>query len=256
MSTFDSVADLYDAVRPAYPEQLFDELLSLAATPEGGRVLEVGAGTGQATEQLADRGLFVVALEPGPRLAERARSRLAGRSNVSVSTTRFEDWPTEPKAFDLVVSATAFHWIDPKIGYHKAFDCLKPSGWIGLFWHRHIAGQASPKFYRDVQDVYRRWAPHLAESYDLPPLVEATGGEEIDESGLFGEIMLRRYTWQEIYDARRYTDLLRTYSDHMALPEDDREGLLEDIESLINKSFGGRLLLDPATVLYAAPIKR
>ncbi len=54
--SFDEVAELYDAVRPAYPEQLFDDLLAIAATPDRGRVIDVGAGTGQATEQLARRG--------------------------------------------------------------------------------------------------------------------------------------------------------------------------------------------------------
>lgn len=251
-SVFDDAADLYDAVRPGYPPDVFDDLLALAQTPADGRVLEVGVGTGQATEELARRGLSVVALEPGPRLADRARSRLARIRSVSVVTATFEEWPPEAEAFDLVVSATAFHWVDQDVGYQKAFECLKPGGWIGLFWNRHVAGEASAKFYSEVVALYRRWAPALANKFRLPPLEQVTGDERIEESGLFGPITVCRYGWQETYDSRRYTDLLRTYSDHLELPSDRLEPLLDEIGRLIEQSYGNALLLDRATVLYAA----
>jgi ubiquinone/menaquinone biosynthesis C-methylase UbiE len=45
-STFDGAAALYDEVRPGYPEGLFDDIVSLSGVPSGGRVLEVGCGTG------------------------------------------------------------------------------------------------------------------------------------------------------------------------------------------------------------------
>lgn len=253
-SVFDRVADLYDAVRPAYPEALYDDLLSLTATAPSGRVLEVGAGTGQATAQLASRGLTVVALEPGERLAERARSRVARLENVSVITTTFEDWPSEPAAFDLVLSATAFHWVDSHIGYAKAAECLKPGGWIGLFWNRHVSGPAKARFMIEVQEAYQRWAPDLVKNLRLASLEDATGDERIADSGLFGPTTIRRYGWQESHSARRYSDLLRTYSDHMALRDESREGLLADIERIIEKSFGGTVVLDRATVLYVAQV--
>ena len=251
-SDFDDVAELYDVTRPGYPAPLFDDLLAPAAVEHGASVLEVGAGSGQATIELARRGLSVLALEPGPRLAERARMRLAGYDKVAVLTTTFEGWPPRSNTFELVVSATAFHWVDQTVAYEKAFECLKPTGWIGLFWNRHVAGQPSARFYEETQALYRRWAPALVDSFNLPSLEEAKGDARIEESGLFGPVTVRRYSWQESYDARRYTDLLRTYSDHLALADQDREGLLADIERLIEGSFGNRLVLDRATVLYAA----
>ena len=80
-----------------------------------------------------------------------------------------------------------------------------------------------------------------------------TGDERIAESGLFGPIAVRRYGWQEAYDSSRYIDLLRTYSDHLQLPEDKREPLFDEIRRLIEDSFGNELVLDRATVVYAAP---
>ncbi len=129
-------------------------------------------------------------------------------------------------------------------------------GWLGLFWNRHVFGEASEPFYREVTELYRRRAPHLADSFRLPTLAEAKGDERIAASGLFGAITVKRYGWQETYDATRYTDLLRTYSDHLALPAATRERLLAEIDALIRHSFGDEVVLDRATVLYAAQVRK
>ena len=51
---FESAADLYDAARPSYPEELFDDLVELAALQKGDRLLEIGCATGKATRPLLD----------------------------------------------------------------------------------------------------------------------------------------------------------------------------------------------------------
>ena len=58
--TFDSAADIYDAARPSYPEQLFDDLVKLAGLEAGSRLLEIGCATGKATKPLLQRGFSVV----------------------------------------------------------------------------------------------------------------------------------------------------------------------------------------------------
>ena len=54
------------------------ELVEQAGIGADDLVLEIGAGTGVLTEALARRAGRVVAVEYDPRLAERARRRLAG----------------------------------------------------------------------------------------------------------------------------------------------------------------------------------
>lgn len=75
--TFETAADLYDAARPSYPDELFDDLVSLAGLKAGDRLLEIGCATGKATRALLDRGFSVVCVEMGAQLAERARRNLA-----------------------------------------------------------------------------------------------------------------------------------------------------------------------------------
>src|SRR5437868_4826158 len=119
---FDRVAEEYDRVRPGYPAELIDSALAGA---EIRRVLEVGCGTGQLTGALAARGLEVEAVEPGANLAALARRRVPG---LRVHSRRFEDVALPEAAYDAVFSATAFHWVDPAVGWAKAARILRPGG--------------------------------------------------------------------------------------------------------------------------------
>src|SRR3712207_8534512 len=105
--TFDGAALLYDKVRPGYPEELFDDVVALYGIPSGGRVLEIGCGTGQATVPLARRGYHVLCVELGENLAAVARRNLATYPRAEVLTADFEDIPLPEEAFDLAASATA-----------------------------------------------------------------------------------------------------------------------------------------------------
>src|SRR5579871_5892407 len=93
--TFDTVADLYDRARAGYPDALFDDIETLAGLSAGDAILEVGCGTGKATEGFARRGLNVVALDPGPAMIAAARRRLGPFGGVRFAEATFEAWPVE-----------------------------------------------------------------------------------------------------------------------------------------------------------------
>src|SRR5438105_482885 len=89
---FDEVPELYDRVRPGYPDDLFADLAVITRLDQRSSVLEVGCGTGQATRSLAALGCAVTAVEPGTGMAAVARRRLSSAGNVTVETSTFEDW--------------------------------------------------------------------------------------------------------------------------------------------------------------------
>jgi SAM-dependent methyltransferase len=74
-TSFNQVADDYHAVRPSYPPSLIKDVVSLAAIPSAGRILEIGCGTGQATIPFAERGYHMVCLDIGPALAALAEQK-------------------------------------------------------------------------------------------------------------------------------------------------------------------------------------
>jgi SAM-dependent methyltransferase len=237
---FDEVAELYDRARPGYPPELFDDLADVAGLRPGSLVLEIGCGTGQATLPLAERKLEITALELGPNLAAVARRNLTRFPNVTVVVGAFEDWPPPPDPFDAVVSATAFHWLDPSVRVSKAADVLRVGGALATIATHHVDG-GDAQFFVDVQDCYRRWFPDSV-GFQLPMAADVkpdTG--ELEHSGRFEPATFRRYEWEQPYSAQEYVDLLSTYSEHRALEETRRQRLLDCVAQLIVERYGGRI---------------
>jgi 16S rRNA A1518/A1519 N6-dimethyltransferase RsmA/KsgA/DIM1 with predicted DNA glycosylase/AP lyase activity len=108
-ATFDDVAELYDAIRPGYPEPLIVELVSRAELHPEAALLEIGPGTGQATLPLAKRGYRITGVELGPKMARTAQEKFKPYLNVEIVNAAFEDVSLPSAAFGLVYAATAFH---------------------------------------------------------------------------------------------------------------------------------------------------
>ena len=111
-TTFNTVASLYDEVRPGYPDELVRDVLDLSGMDRSGKILEVGCGTGQASRLFATLGCEMTCLDIGQDLIEVARARLNNYKNVRFVLCPFEDWNSASK-FDLVIAATAFRWVCP-----------------------------------------------------------------------------------------------------------------------------------------------
>jgi SAM-dependent methyltransferase len=239
--TFEEAPELYDRVRPGYPEAMFDDLTTLAGLAPGSRVLELGPGTGQATVPLARRGLQVTAVELGRGLAELARQNVAAYPGVEIVTAAFEEWsPTHE--FDAVVAATSFHWLDSVLRLSKIETALRAGGALAVIATHHVAG-GTAGFFDDVQRCYETWMPGTPKDMRLPDAhdVPSADREELERSGKFAGVTVRRYERDLTYTTREYQDLLLSYSGHRALAADARQALLDCIGDLIDSRFGGRI---------------
>ena len=202
-------------------------------------MLEIGCGTGQATQPLAERKFQITAIELGPNLAAVARRKLARFRNVAVVVAAFEEFPLPAEPFDAVVSATAFHWLDPSVRVTRAADALRPGGVLATIATHHIDG-GDAQFFIDGQDCYRRWPG--SSSFRMSKAAEIPrDSDELERSGQFEPGIYRRYEWEHAYSSNEYTDLLSTYSDHRALGESRRQQLLGCLARLIDERYGGRI---------------
>jgi SAM-dependent methyltransferase len=236
---FDEVAELYDRVRPGYPDELFADLVTLTGVRAGSAVLEVGCGTGQATRSLARLGLSVTAVEPGPALAAKARERL-GDTTVELST--FEDWDDRGRRFRLLVSASAWHWVDPSIGWRRAYDVLEPDGSLALLSHVVVRRPGEPEVYAETADLHERFFPgHPGWSH--PPLEEEV--RRTDQGwapdGFFGPAVVRWYPMVQWFTGDGFADLMRSTSLYRALDAEVREPLLDAIAERIRTRMGDRV---------------
>jgi SAM-dependent methyltransferase len=159
---FDEIAAEYDRHRPAYPGELVDQACQVAGIGSGDQVLEVGCGSGQLTRDLADRGLRVTALEPGTNLIALARQNLVGAGAVEFVNARFEDALLPREQFQAVFSASAFHWVDPKVSWQKAADVLVPGGTLALVSYFGLTEPRSKEDQEAVLAALRKVAPDIA----------------------------------------------------------------------------------------------
>nr|QQZ49262.1 class I SAM-dependent methyltransferase [Phenylobacterium glaciei] len=153
--SFDEVADLYDANRPGYPEAVFVDLMAEARLGPEDAILELGCGTGQATRGLAPFGRRVLAIDPGPELVGVARRWLEGFPHVHFAVSTFEDWAPRLSAYRLIVSAQAFHWIDPGVALPKAAAVLAPGGVLACF--AHVPEPPPAAFLGAFEPIYGGW---------------------------------------------------------------------------------------------------
>jgi SAM-dependent methyltransferase len=243
---FDEVAELYDRVRPRYPDELFADLVAITGMNERSSVLEVGCGTGQATQSLAALGCSVTAVEPGTGMAALARQRLANFSNVEIETSPFETWNDRDRRFDVVVAASAWHWVDPTVGWRRAYDVLHRGGWLALLGNVVVRRADEPEVYAETADLHERFSPGNPD-WGHPPLedeVRATdagwGPPNDDPGGLFGPTIVRWYPTVQWFDGEGFADLLRSTSPYRRLDHDAREPLLDAIAERIRTGMRDR----------------
>jgi SAM-dependent methyltransferase len=170
---FDGVAEAYDAVRPGYPGELVDHALARGGLGAGARVLEVGCGTGKLTELLAARGLVVDAVDPGPNMIRAAERRVGDHAGITFHVGRFEDTDLPAGAFAALFSATAFHWVDPAVGWRKSASHLRPGGVLALLAHCGVRDEADDESHEEFIALLRKHAPDVADTLSPPRDLQA-----------------------------------------------------------------------------------
>jgi SAM-dependent methyltransferase len=243
-TTFDQVAEEYDRFRPGYPERVADDVVRLSGIAPHGRILEIGSGTGKGTALFAARGYPMICLEPGANLARVAARNLAAFPNVRIEVHTFEEWRAREFDFDLVIAAQSFHFIDPDTGLPKVASLLRSGGALAIFGNYPQPGSAD--VHVRVEQAYARIAPEMKWHHDDPPLEN-----RIDETGLFGTVVMTRYRWRVVFNAADYVGLMQTQSDHQLLPESQRAALLGAIAEAIEND-GGSIAIEYETRLHLA----
>jgi SAM-dependent methyltransferase len=253
-TTFESAAALYHQARPDYPDELFDALVAMAALQPDAGLLEVGCATGKATLPLARRGFAITAVELGAALAAQARRNLAEFDRVSVDNADFERWePPAPTKSDLVYAATAWHWIDPDTRYARAWELLKPGGHLAFWEATHVVPPDGDPFFYQLQDIYEEIGEGLPGGWEFSTVETlADRAAEIEATGLFTDVRLRRFGWEIRYTADTYISLLDTFSSHIAMAQWQRMRLYGEIRRRLAARPDGMLRRDWGAVLHVA----
>lgn len=238
--SFDKNAEIYDAVRPGYPQQMYADIKKYCMITEKSRLLEIGAGSGIATTEINNYfQANITAIEPGKNMFQICQNRFLNKTDVTVYNTDLEDFATN-RAFDEVLSATAFHWPDPDQKYQICHKLLQSKGYLAVFWNNFSNDEQ--KIFTDIQKLYDKFLPDLHFNYgsghDWRQNRIQQRQKEINESGYFNIIFSRQYNTKHIYSTENYIGLLKTYSTHAVQDGQTMKAFHSSIRQLLD-SHGG-----------------
>ena len=216
MRRFSDRAADYVRYRPSYPAETVDTILEGLAPAVGLVAADIGAGTGISARLLAERGLRVVAVEPG----EAMRKSAAPHPGVRWTAATAEATGLREASVDLVVCAQSFHWFRPPAALAEFARILRPHGRLAIVWNRRSTTDPFTAGYRQaILDVGGETAaermgfdPQVVGGSGLFTPVERTSVpniQRLDLDGLIGRAQSASYVPKHGPEGDRLLALLR-----------------------------------------------
>lgn len=217
---YKGIAGIYEEIRPSYPEKLIEDVICKADLKPNDTLLEIGAGTGKATIQFAEKGFNIKAIEIGEDMAEILRDKCADYPKVMVDVSSFEEWSSHNSGkYDMIYSAQAFHWIDKNIKYKKCHELLKDDGYLILFWYNASDDKSpvSKEIQKKVDLIVNKYVSDYFVDNGRPQRREHDGVykederiTEIEASGLFKLEEKIEYAYEIMNNAKQYLKAMKS----------------------------------------------
>ncbi len=241
----------YHRSRPEYPDWVYDTLRSRCRLSCNTITFEIGAGTGTATRRLLELGADpLTAVEPDQRLADFLRKSNPNEA-LKVLVAAFEEAALDNAAFDLGVSATAFHWLDEDAAFVKIARLLRPGGWWAAIWNVFGDHGQPDLFHEATKELLDGPTSPSAGERGVPfGLDVAARIAALRRADAFDIVESKTNRRPLTLDAEQTVALYATYSNIIARP--DCEAVLAELGRIARNQFGGRVVLNMTTSLYIA----
>lgn len=238
-TTFNDMYAEYDKWRPTYVAELYEDIFRYKKINSSSKVLEVGIGTGQATLPILQKGCSITAIELGDKLAEYTKQKFSTYKNLNVENTSFQDYQCPPNSYDMIYSATAFHWIPEELGYTKVYEMLKSGGIFARFANHSYKDKGREEMHLAMQEVYSQYMPtnNLGPEYSEEKCKERA---EISRKYGFIDIKYKLYHRIRTFSSQEYINFIGTYSEYIAMEKADREEFFSKLKAVID-SYGGKI---------------
>lgn len=130
---FSASAELYQSVRPNYPEQIVAYLQSRLHLNAQAHVLDLGTGTGKFLPYLKKLSHHITAVDPVAEML--AQLNLVHTEIQSVQGTS-DAIAVADHSIDAIFCAQSFHWFANIESLNEIDRVLKPHGFLVLIWNQ------------------------------------------------------------------------------------------------------------------------
>ena len=239
---FDTIPEKFDKWRVKYNPELFDYLIKTTGLGKGKSCLEIGPGTGQASDFAIKSGCDYLAIELGEHLAAKMKEKYSSYPNFNIVNADFETYDFGDKKFDFIFSAATIQWIKEDIAYTRVFDLLKEGGYLAMCFMRSEYQSDNPALYDEIQKVYDKYFV-TNQPYDQK--FNYMGGEK------YGLTFMeeKSFPGRREYNADEHNEYIGTHSTHIALKEEYKEPFFGGIRDAIIKH-GNKIVFNDNYVVY------
>ncbi|MBR4538702.1 MAG: methyltransferase domain-containing protein [Clostridia bacterium] len=247
---FDTIPEQFDRFRPRYCEALFSDLISYAGIGPGKAVLELGPGTGQATDPILKTGCDYLAIELGAHLTGFMRQKYGSFPNFHIVNDDFITHDFGNRKFDVIYSAATIQWIPEETAFAKTFDLLKPGGTLAMMLTSGDYRTPNEALYQKIQAVYA--------AYFKPETRYTHGSFRYENAPDYGYVDFEKrvYHGERVFTADEYAAYCGTHCDHIVIPEPCKSKFFEGLKEAVREA-GNRIVFSDTYTLYLTkkPIK-
>ncbi len=242
---FDTIPEQFDRYRPRYSPELFEYLIEYSRIGPGKSVLEIGPGTGQATDPILRTGCDYHAIELGEHLYAKMREKYDRFPNFHIVNDDFITFDFGKRRFDMVYSAATIQWIPEEVAFSKTFALLKPGGVLAMMLTRSDYKTPNEALYEKIQGLY--------DEYYKPEIPYTHGGFKYDSAANYGYVDFQRHDFhgRREMGPDEYVSFCGTHCDHIVIPEPYKTAFFEGLRKAVAEN-GGKIVFEDTYVLYLA----
>ena len=240
---FDMIPEEFDRFRPRYSEELFAFMNDRAGIGPGKRVLEIGPGTGQATDPVLRTGCEYHAIELGEHLCRKMKEKYGTLPNFNIVNDDFITHDFGDMKFDMIYSAATIQWIPEEIAFAKTFKLLKPGGTLAMMLTTSEYRSDNEPLFEKIQKLY--------DKYYKPDIPYTHGKFSYNAAPKYGYSDVKKYEFkgQRVFNSDEYVEFSGTHCDHIVLPEPLRTEFFEGLRNAVFEA-GDRIVFKDTYVLY------
>lgn len=240
---FDTIPEQFDKYRPRYSKELFSDLIAYAGIDASKSVLEIGPGTGQATDPILATGCEYRAIELGEHLADFLKRKYGKMPNFNLVNDDFITYDFRDQKFDMIYSAATIQWIPEEIAFAKTYALLKPGGVLAMMFTHGDYKTPNEALYNEIQKVYSK--------YFKPETEYKHGSFHYTNAVNYGyaDFEKREYHGKREFTADDYVAFSGTHCDHIVIPEPYKSKFFDGLRQAVLNA-GNKIVFFDTFVLF------